>query len=383
MDAKRSAFTEYPGGRSTEMPSSFNAPKQSRRSSLVQYIDGILSGDRTILAQAITLVESSRAADRDLAEQIVERCLPLSGNSLRIGITGVPGAGKSSLIEVLGSFLIDKQAQKVAVLAIDPTSQLSGGSVLGDKVRMASLAASDMAFIRGSPSRGALGGVAQRTRESMLLCEAAGYRNILVETVGVGQSETAAYDMVDFFILVAITGAGDEVQGLKRGLLELADVVLINKADGENLCAAEQTVAETTRALHLLRRAPSEWTPRAIACSAHTGRGIAELWNCVIEHAALTKANSWFDANRSDQRRRWMQEALQNGLRDFFNSHPLIRIRMGALEHEVLAGRTTPFRAARMLLEMYSNLASGGNSRAAGNKDGFEISGTAIRPPEG
>ena len=383
MDAKQSAFTECLGGRSNEPPSSLHAAKQRRCSSLVQYIDGILSGDRTILAQAITLVESSRAADRDLAEQIVERCLPFSGNSLRIGITGVPGAGKSSLIEALGSFLIDKQAQKVAVLAVDPTSQLSGGSVLGDKVRMASLAASDMAFIRGSPSRGAFGGVAQRTRESMLLCEAAGYRNILIETVGVGQCEAAVYDMVDFFILVAITGAGDEVQGLKRGLMELADVVLINKADGENLRAAEQTVAETTRAQHLLRRAPSEYAPRAIACSAHTGRGIAELWNCVLEHAALTKANGWFDANRCDQRRRWMHEAVQDGLRQFFNSHPLIRIRMGAFEREVLAGRTTPFRAARMLLDMYSNLASGGNARAAGKEDGSEGSGAAIRPPEG
>ena len=365
MDEKRSACTECPGGQSSELPSSLRAARQRRRSSPAEYIDGILSGDRTILAQAITLVESSRAADRDLAEQIVELCLPFSGNSHRVGITGVPGAGKSSLIEALGSFLIDKQAQKVAVLAIDPTSQLNGGSVLGDKVRMASLSASDMAFIRPSPSRGAFGGVAQRTRESMLLCEAAGYLNILVETVGVGQIEAAVYDMVDVFILVAITGAGDEVQGLKRGLLELADLVLINKADGENLRAAEQTVAETTSALHLLRRPPSEWTPRSIACSAHTGRGIAELWDCVLEHAALTKTNGWFDANRCDQQRRWMHEALQDGLRQFFCSHPLIRVRMEALESEVLAGRTTPFRAARMLLDMYSKLASGGNSPTA------------------
>lgn len=322
-------------------------------------IDGILNGDRAILAQAITLIESSRAADRDVAEQIVEDSLASSGNSLRVGITGVPGAGKSSLIEALGRFLIEQYGEKVAVLAVDPSSRLTGGSILGDKTRMPSLASSEMAFIRPSPSRGFFGGVAQRTREAMLLCEAAGYKTILVETVGVGQSETAVHDMVDFFLLIMLTGAGDELQGIKRGVMELADLVAVNKADGENLRAAERTVAETRNALHFFPGAPSGWTPRAIACSAHTGQGIPELWNCVREYAAVARANGWFDLNRRQQRHRWMHDVLEQGLKQFFSAHPLIRLRMETLERQVVEGKTTPFRAARMLLEMYSNVGSG------------------------
>ena len=271
----------------------------------------------------------------------------------------MPGAGKSSLIEALGNYLITEYGQKVAVLAIDPSSQRTGGSILGDKTRMATLAASDMAFIRPSPSRGSFGGVAQRTREAMLLCEAAGYRNIIVETVGVGQSETAVHDMVDFFLLITLAGAGDELQGIKRGVMELADVVAINKADGENVVAADRAVAEANNALHFLPGSPSGWTPRAMACSALTGRGIAEIWKCVMEHAALTHANGWFDENRREQRRRWMHETLELGLRQFFSAHPLIRMRMETFEREVLEGQTTPFRAARKLLEMYSHLGSG------------------------
>jgi LAO/AO transport system kinase len=314
---------------------------------------------RHILAQAITLIESSRAADRELAEQIIEDCLRSSSNSLRVGITGVPGAGKSSLIEALGKFLIDEYREKVAVLAVDPSSQLTGGSILGDKTRMTSLASREMAFIRPSPARGSFGGVAQRTREAMLLCEAAGYKTILVETVGVGQSETAVHDMVDFFLLIMLAGAGDELQGIKRGVMELADLVAINKADGENLALAERAVAETRNALHFFPNSPFGWTPRAVACSAYTGRGIAELWNCVSEHAAMARANGWFDVNRREQRRRWMHEILEQGLRQFFSTHPLIRLRMEALEHQVVDGHTTPFRAARKLLEMYSNAGSG------------------------
>jgi GTPase len=327
-----------------------------------QYVDGILAGDRALLAQAITLIESSRPADREMADQVIEQCLHGSGNSLRVGITGVPGAGKSSLIEALGNYLITECGHKVAVLAIDPSSERTGGSILGDKTRMATLAASEMAFIRPSPSRGSYGGVAQRTREAMLLCEAAGYRNIIVETVGVGQSETAVHNMVDFFLLITLAGAGDELQGIKRGVMELADVVAINKADGENVAAAERAVAEANNALHFLPASPSGWTPRAMACSALTGRGIAEIWNFVVEHAALTRANGWFDENRRAQRRRWMHETLELGLRQFFSAHPLIRMRMETFEREVLEGQTTPFRAARTLLEMYSNLGWGRDS---------------------
>ena len=318
-----------------------------------EYVQGILRGDRNVLARAVTLIESAREADRALAEQIVEDCLPASGNSIRVGITGVPGAGKSSLIEALGAHLIAKQ-QKVAVLAIDPSSQISGGSILGDKTRMTTLAASEMAFVRPSPSRGIAGGVAQRTREAMLLCEAAGYRNILVETVGAGQSETAVHEMVDFFLLITLTGAGDELQAMKRGVMELADLVAINKADGANLAAAERARSDAESALHYFPKPASGWTPRALTCSAQSGKGIAELWNCVLEYASLTKANGWFSVNRQNQARRWMQEIIEQGLRQRFETHSGIRKRMEALEQDVMEGRLTSFHAARMLLEMYS-----------------------------
>jgi len=329
--------------------------KRRRSLSHQQTVEGILRGDRAILAQAITLIESSRAADRELAELIVEDCLPHSGNSIRVGITGVPGAGKSSVIERLGAYLTGERRQKIAVLAIDPSSQLSGGSILGDKTRMQSLASSDMAFIRPSPSRGSLGGVAQRTREAMLLCEAAGYNSILVETVGVGQSETAVHEMVDFFLLITLTGAGDELQGMKRGVMELADLIAVNKADGANLTAAERARSEAENALHYFPRSANGWTPRALTCSAQTGKGIAELWKCVLEYTGLTKANGWFSVNRQDQTRRWMREIIEQGLKQRFESHPAIRRRMEALERDVEEGRTTSFRAARTLLEIYSD----------------------------
>jgi LAO/AO transport system kinase len=352
-DPRHSALEVRPGCVAPEPP---QVP--SRRRSLLphQYINGILHGDRTILAQAITLIESSRESDRKVAEQIVEDCLPHSGNSIRVGITGVPGAGKSSVIEVLGTYLIGGLGQKVAVLAIDPSSLISGGSILGDKTRMNSLASSDMAFIRPSPSRGSLGGVAQRTREAMLLCEAAGYQNILVETVGVGQSETAVHDMVDFFLLITLAGAGDELQGMKRGVMELADIVAVNKADGANLKAAERARSEAQNALHYFPGSQSGWTPRALTCSAQTGMGISALWNRVLEYAAMTKPNGWFELARRNQTQKWMQEIIRDGLKHRFESHPAIKRRMETLEQEVLDGRTTSFRAARELLETYTDL---------------------------
>ena len=296
-DPRHSALDVRPGCVAPEPP---RGP--SRRRSLLphQYTDGVLHGDRTILAQAITLIESSRETDRKLAEQIVEDCLPHSGNSIRVGITGVPGAGKSSVVEVLGTYLIGELGQKVAVLAIDPSSHISGGSILGDKTRMSSLASSDMAFIRPSPSRGSLGGVAQRTHDAMLLCEAAGYQNILVETVGVGQSETAVHDMVDFFLLITLAGAGDELQGMKRGVMELADIVAVNKSDGTNLKAAERARSEAQNALHYFPGSQSGWTPRALTCSAQTGKGIAALWHCVLEYAGIDKSQ-WLVRSHSAQ----------------------------------------------------------------------------------
>lgn len=353
---KDSALRVRPGRATPEPPLGLAARIAHRRQSLSreQYVDGILRGQRTVLARAITLIESSRATDRQLAEQILEDCLPHTGNSIRVGITGVPGAGKSSLIEVLGTSLIRERQQKVAVLAIDPSSQLSGGSILGDKTRMKSLAASEMAYIRPSPSRGSLGGVASRTREVMLLCEAAGYQNIIVETVGVGQSETAVHDMVDFFLLIALTGAGDDLQGMKRGVMELADLVVINKADGANRTAAERARIEAQNALHYFPASPSRWTPRALTCSAQTGKGISEIWNCILEQVSLTKANGWFTQTRRMQTKQWMHEIIQMGLMQQFESHPAIKKRLKALEQEVLLGRTTSFRAARTLLETYA-----------------------------
>ena len=356
VDVKESALHVLPGRLVPEPPAepAHRSTTRHRTLSLQQYVDGILRGDRTILGRAITLIESTREADRAMAEQIVEECLPHSGNSVRVGITGVPGAGKSSVIEVLGSYLIGNCGRKVAVLAIDPSSRISGGSILGDKTRMSSLSASDMAFVRPSPSRGTLGGVAQRTRETMLLCEAAGYENILVETVGVGQSETAVHDMVDFFQLIALAGAGDELQGMKRGVMELADLVAVNKADGANIRATEKARTEAQNALHYLPAAQSGWTPRVLTCSAQTGKGIPELWQCVTEYAAMTKANGWFALARKNQTQNWMHEIIRESLRQRFDAHPAIKKRKDALEKEVLEGRITSFRAARELLETYS-----------------------------
>lgn len=356
-----SAMRERPGSAVTEPPSELlsrvSALATSRRRPLTRaaYLEGILAGQRTILARAITLIESSRESDRLLAEQIVEDCLPHCGNSIRVGITGIPGAGKSCLIETLGRYLTEERGEKVAVLAIDPSSQISGGSILGDKTRMVTLAASPLAFIRPSPSRGSFGGVAQRTREAMLLCEAAGFRNIVVETVGVGQSETAVHGMVDFFLLVLIAGAGDELQGIKRGVMELADVVLINKADGSNQRAAERARAEAEHALHFFPASASNWTPLALTCSAHTGTGVRELWHRILEHSALTRSNGSLALHRQNQMRRWMHEIIEQGLRQRFDHHPAVRDRIALVEAQVACGETTSFRAARMLLEAYSN----------------------------
>ncbi len=259
------------------------------------------------------------------------------------------------MIEALGNYLITEQKQKVAVLAIDPSSQLSGGSILGDKTRMTTLAASEMAFIRPSPSRGIAGGVAQRTREAMLLCEAAGYQNILVETVGVGQSETAVHEMVDFFVLITLAGAGDELQGIKRGVMELADLIAVNKADGANVAAAKRACAEAQNALHFFPGAQTGWVPRAIVCSARTGAGVPELWNCALEYVSKTRTNGWFGHVRREQQMRWMHEMIEQVLRQKFNAHPGVRHCLEALEHDVAAGKTTSFRAARLLLEMYSH----------------------------
>jgi LAO/AO transport system kinase len=326
-----------------------------RRLSEREYVDGVLAGDRTILAQAITLVESSRPENAELAENILEACLPRFGDSTRVGITGVPGVGKSRLIEVLGTYLTHQRGEKVAVLAIDPSSQVSHGSILGDKTRMQMLANDPRAFIRPSASGGSLGGVARRTREAVLLCEAAGFGNIIVETVGVGQSETAVRSMVDFFLLLMLAGAGDELQGMKRGIIEIADLIAITKSDGDNQLRAEAAAREYEGALRLFPPPSSGWETRVVTCSAVTGEGIPALWDVVLEHGRYMRRNGCLQRLRKEQAKSWMHEMIDYELAARFRSHPAIRGTLPEYERDVVEGRISSFRAARRLLDKYEN----------------------------
>ena len=330
----------------------FTGVRRRRRLALSEYIEGIRRGDRIALARAITLIESSRAEDAELAQQIIDACLPRSGTSIRVGITGTPGAGKSTFIEALGNFLIGK-GSRVAVLAVDPSSERSGGSILGDKTRMERLANSEMAFIRPSPTGGSLGGVARRTRETMILCEAAGFNTVLIETVGVGQSETLVHGMVDFFLLLMIAGAGDELQGIKRGIIEMADLLAINKADGENIHAAERARREFAQALHFFPARETGWTPEAVTCSATTGSGISHVWDVVLRHRAQMQAGGWFEQNRRQQRQSWLREAVRNQLLEQFRHDEQIKAALPQIEASVCEGELSPMRAARTLIEKF------------------------------
>jgi len=324
-----------------------------RRLPLEQYIEGVLGGDRVILAQAITVVESDLPSDAELAARILDRLLPYSGNSMRVGITGVPGAGKSTFIDALGMLLINEYGENLAVLSIDPSSPVSGGSILGDKTRMERLAAAERAFIRPSPSRGHLGGVARRTRETMLLCEAAGYRNIFVETVGVGQSETAVRSMTDFFLLLMLAGAGDELQGMKRGIIEMLDGMTITKADGDNKPKAERARAEYEYALHLFPASADGWSPPVLTCSSVTGEGLAEVWRMILDHRRLVEGKGFLAERRSRQALEWMNELLLIGIEDSFRNDPKVAERLPQLREEVRRGSVTPFAASRDLLRLY------------------------------
>lgn len=318
-----------------------------------EFVTGIRRSDRVLLGQAITLVESARADHQALAQEIIARLLPeLPQKTFRIGITGSPGVGKSTLIEALGTH-VTGLGKRVAVLAIDPSSAVSQGSILGDKTRMERLSANPMAFIRPSPAGDSLGGVARKTRETILLVEAAGYDTIMVETVGVGQSEIAVHRMTDVFMLLLLPGAGDELQGIKRGIVEMADLLVVNKADGDRVKLANQARAHYLNAIHYLPPVPSGWAPRVLACSAQENSGMSELWNALTEYQEFSQKQGYFTENRRMQSRYWFQEALENGLKTAFYRQSGMKEQLAALQQLVLEGKISPFAAAQELLEKY------------------------------
>jgi LAO/AO transport system kinase len=316
------------------------------------YVKGILNGDRVLLSRAITLVESRLPIDQELAQEVIKQVLPFSGNSVRIGITGVPGVGKSTFIEAFGNYLIQKANKKLAVLAIDPTSQRSGGSILGDKTRMDLLATNPDAFIRPSPAGKSLGGVAKSTREAIILCEAAGFDTIFVETVGVGQSETAVHAMVDFFLLLMLAGAGDELQGIKRGIMEMADAITITKADSHNVPKAKTARVEYQNALHLYPINSSGWMPQVTTCSALEQTGLDSIWQIVTDYLKLTQANGFFEKKRREQNLQWMYEAIRQGLEDNFYGHEQIKEQLQKIADQVKSGQKSAFTAAAELLRL-------------------------------
>jgi LAO/AO transport system kinase len=351
-----SALQEKAGISQPEMISSQSVEhiQQSRKlqPSAEELVEGILAGNITSLSRAITLVESTNPTHLAKANAIINSCLPHANQSIRIGITGVPGVGKSTFIEAFGKHLTSL-GKKVAVLAVDPSSTISHGSILGDKTRMEELVKDPNAFIRPSASGETLGGVARKTRETITLCEAAGFDTIIIETVGVGQSETAVHSMVDFFLLLKIAGAGDELQGIKRGIMEMADAIVINKADGDNIKKAQFAKVEFNRALHLFPAKKSGWTPKTATCSALTSEGIPEVWNTINEFLSLTQTNSYFFQKRKEQNQFWMLETINEQLKSNFYNNSEIQQQLESTKKAVQNDEISPFAAASLLLEKY------------------------------
>ena len=349
----KSALQEKKGITSPEITddNAINTLKKKRKAqpSAEQLIDGILNGDATALSRAITLVESKNPKHIEKAGIILKACLPKTNKSLRIGITGVPGVGKSTFIETFGKHLTSL-GRKIAVLAVDPSSSLTKGSILGDKTRMEELVRDKNAYIRPSASGDSLGGVARKTRETIILCEAAGYDTIIIETVGVGQSETAVHSMVDFFLLLKLAGAGDELQGIKRGIVEMADAIVINKADGDNIKATKLAKVEFARALHLYPEKNSGWTPKVATCSALQNEGVIEVWEMIKEYESVTKENQYFSTNRTDQNKYWLIQTIDEKLKYGFYEREIIKKELKKQLKLIEKQQTTPFAAAEYLL---------------------------------
>jgi len=355
-DKRQSALKVQDG---IDQPSSIN-PSLSKgldkfkksKTDVNELVNGILKGDRSSLSRAITIIESSLSSDKIIAREIIQSCLPHSGKSIRIGVTGVPGVGKSTFIESFGNMLI-KEGKKVAVLAIDPSSKRTKGSILGDKTRMESLSVNDKAFIRPSASAGTLGGVARKTRETITLCEAAGFDIILVETVGVGQSEVAVAQIVDFFLLLMLAGSGDELQGIKRGIMEMADMIMINKADGDNINKANLAKREFENALHLFPALKNQWIPKVTTASALMKNGIDNVWKTIAEYVELTKSNGHFDLKRSQQSGDILRDTLESSLMDDFYNTPGLKEKLDKINDKISKGLLNPYDAAEELLNIY------------------------------
>lgn len=324
-----------------------------RELSVSDMVDGILKGDVTILSQAVTLVESVNPDHQAKAQEVIDKCLPHSGRSIRVGISGVPGAGKSTSIDEFGMHVLNQYGGKLAVLAIDPSSERSKGSILGDKTRMEKLAQHPKSFIRPSPTAGSLGGVARKTRETIILCEAAGFDKIFVETVGVGQSETACHSMVDFFLLIQLAGTGDELQGIKRGIMEISDGIVINKCDGNNVDKCHMAATNFRNALHFFPQPESGWQPKVLCYSGFYGTGIKEIWDMIYEYIRFVKDNGYFDYRRNEQSKYWMYESINEHLRNSFYHDNAIRQCLKEAEATVLRGEKTSFAAANDLLNLY------------------------------